>query len=303
MPRRSNTLTTCAPAALAGRKAMDCALSSVSFRASGVLRSGFGAPARTATPKPTRAMSVVGPGAKRAFAAASANTSRGVTPRSNGAPDVASLIKSGVAPYWTATLYPLALSNCGMSSFSGPAMPPPARALSSAPCELAIGDRTSAAAIVAAMNEELLMVPPNVLRWAGKAWMPGPSPGHNAEGAVRKRYEWRATLQRLVALLHQRCVLRRVRRLGVECRGVRGLDLVGIDIDLLAHGVELVGHLLHAQRHLLVVAEARRVVPHVLRDLHRAELRTAHRAEVRDLVRLLGQGLVVVCPRSVGIEP
>ena len=38
---------------------------------------------------------------------------------------------------------------------------------------------------------------------------------------------------------------------------------------------------------------SRSVLAHVLRDLHRAEVRAAHRAEVSDLGRILGQGFVV----------
>src|SRR5512134_597061 len=45
------------------------------------------------------------------------------------------------------------------------------------------------------------------------------------------------------------------------------------------------------------------VVTHVLRDLHRAEVRPAHRAKVRRLGAFLGQGFVVELPRGVGIEP
>src|SRR4051812_1010349 len=82
-----------------------------------------------------------------------------------------------------------------------------------------------------------------------------------------------------------------------------------VDVHLAAHRLELLAHLLHAglcgirvERGLLVVAEACRIVAHVLRDLHRAELRTAHRAEVRDLVRFFRQRLVVVLARGVRIE-
>src|ERR1700694_3245789 len=84
--------------------AMDCALSSVCFNASGVLMSGLGAPARTATPRPTRAMSVVGSAANLARAAVSFITSTGTTPRSNGPPLRASLISSGGGPKTKGTL-------------------------------------------------------------------------------------------------------------------------------------------------------------------------------------------------------
>src|SRR5665213_3788175 len=45
-----------------------------------------------------------------------------------------------------------------------------------------------------------------------------------------------------------------------------------------------------------------RIVAHVLRDLHRAEVRSAHRAEVRALGRRGRQRLVVELARGVGIE-
>ena len=72
MPSRSNIRATCAPAALAGSTATDLAASSAAFILSAVPMSGFGAPARTATPKPARAMVTSGPGANVALAAASA---------------------------------------------------------------------------------------------------------------------------------------------------------------------------------------------------------------------------------------
>src|SRR5262249_42850845 len=45
-----------------------------------------------------------------------------------------------------------------------------------------------------------------------------------------------------------------------------------------------------------------RVIAHVLRDLHRAEMRAAHRAEMRELVRILRQRLVVEFLRLFRIE-
>src|SRR5688500_17972994 len=47
----------------------------------------------------------------------------------------------------------------------------------------------------------------------------------------------------------------------------------------------------------------RRIVAHVLRDLHRAEVRPAHRAEVRELGTVLRQRLVVELACLVRIEP
>ena len=71
------------------------------------------------------------------------------------------------------------------------------------------------------------------------------------------------------------------------------------DIDLLAHGVKFVRYLGHSS---LLVIQRRRIIPYILRDLHRAELRAAHGAEVRHLVRFLRQRLVVIFTRGVGIE-
>src|SRR5215831_18652793 len=72
-----------------------------------------------------------------------------------------------------------------------------------------------------------------------------------------------------------------------------------VDIHLAAELPEFLRHLRHP---LLLVIERGGVVAHVLGDLHGAELRPAHGAEMRDLVRLLGQGLVVVLARGVGVE-
>src|SRR5690349_8731602 len=75
-------------------------------------------------------------------------------------------------------------------------------------------------------------------------------------------------------------------------------------IDFGAGGDELGGLLLHAggERRLLVELVLRGVVSHLLRDLHRAEVRAAHRAEVRELGALLRQGLVVVLARDLRVE-
>src|SRR5947209_2339631 len=90
------------------------------------------------------------------------------------------------------------------------------------------------------------------------------------------------------------------------------LHLVGIDIHLLAHGPELLAHRCHPgfglrgrparDRPLVRIIQRRRIIAHVLRDLHRAEFRAAHGAEVRDLVGVLGQRLVVVFARGLGVQ-
>ena len=104
--------------------------------------SGLGAPERTATPRPTRAMLVVGSGRELRLSGGVLQHLPRTTPRSNGPPVVASLISSGVVPKRKTSLWPDVLSNCAASSRNGPVMAPPAKIWSSAACTLAIGDRT-----------------------------------------------------------------------------------------------------------------------------------------------------------------
>src|SRR5438093_12079653 len=76
-------------------------------------------------------------------------------------------------------------------------------------------------------------------------------------------------------------------------------------VDLAAALPELLGLLAQALRErggLLRDAVLGGVVAHVLRDLHRAEVRAAHRAEVRDLRAFGRQGLVVELARRLRIE-
>src|SRR5215212_10964984 len=75
-------------------------------------------------------------------------------------------------------------------------------------------------------------------------------------------------------------------------------------VKLRAGGDELGGLLSHplTQCGLFVDLLLRRVLPHLLRDLHRAEVRAAHRAEVRELGALLRERLVVVLARDLGVE-
>src|SRR3982074_798853 len=104
-------------------------------------------------------MSTVGPGAKRARAAASFITSTGTPPRSKGAPEVASLISSGVPAKRMTSLCPVAPSKRAPSSFRLAVMEPPARTVSSA-ARAAAGGRTIARASMAATSEALSMVVP-----------------------------------------------------------------------------------------------------------------------------------------------
>src|SRR5256712_3230459 len=79
----------------------------------------------------------------------------------------------------------------------------------------------------------------------------------------------------------------------------------GATVDLAAALPELLRLLLeslHERRGLLGDAVAGGVLAHVLRDLHRAEVRPAHRAEVRELRPLRGQGLVVELARRLRVE-
>src|SRR5690348_11136886 len=78
----------------------------------------------------------------------------------------------------------------------------------------------------------------------------------------------------------------------------------GLRVDLRTALHELDGLGVHALAQRVLVGEAllRRVVAHVLRDLHRAEVRPAHRAEVRELRAVLRQRLVVELARLVRIE-
>src|SRR5215471_1416621 len=55
-------------------------------------------------------------------------------------------------------------------------------------------------------------------------------------------------------------------------------------------------------RYQLVDLLLRGIVPHLLGDLHRAEVRTAHRTKVRELGALLRQGFVVVLASQLGIQ-
>src|SRR5579863_5709542 len=100
---------------------------------------------------------MVGPAAKRARAAASFMTSTGTTPRSNGAPEVAALIRLGVESKTIVSLWPVACSKRGLSSFKLTVMEPPARTLSSAACAPAIGDKATAKPSSDAVIEDVSM--------------------------------------------------------------------------------------------------------------------------------------------------
>jgi hypothetical protein len=75
---------------------------------------------------------MVGPGAKRAFAAASLKTSTGTTTASNGVPELIRAMMLGVESKWLTNLWPVAFSNCGAIAFIEAVIEPPTITLSSA---------------------------------------------------------------------------------------------------------------------------------------------------------------------------
>src|SRR6266540_4511706 len=77
------------------------------------------------------------------------------------------------------------------------------------------------------------------------------------------------------------------------------------DVELTAAPLELLRFLPQALRHggrLVADPVGLRVLPHVLGDLHRAEVRAAHGAEVRELGALGGERLVVEAARRLRVE-
>src|SRR5262252_4146220 len=87
-------------------------------------------------------------------------------------------------------------------------------------------------------------------------------------------------------------------------RDAAGDRCLKLPVEVSAALAELVGLLRHPLREGLSLGDSlrRRVVAHVLRDLHRAEVRTAHRAEVRELRALGRQRLVVELAGGLRIE-
>src|SRR6056297_127436 len=81
--------------------------------------------------------------------------------------------------------------------------------------------------------------------------------------------------------------------------------LSGRPVDARVVLAEFDGLLFHSAVNRLVriiEAAAARVVAYLLGNLHRTELGPAHGAEVRDLVRLLGQCLVVILAGALGVQ-
>src|SRR5882762_2058367 len=97
---------------------------------------------------------MVGPGAKRAFAAASLKTSMGTTTTSNGVPAVTRAMMFGVESKWVASLWPVAFSNSGVIAFNDAVIEPPAMTLSSA--ALAIGDMPNTPAVTDTSNSRFI---------------------------------------------------------------------------------------------------------------------------------------------------
>src|SRR5947208_1809295 len=88
------------------------------------------------------------------------------------------------------------------------------------------------------------------------------------------------------------------------------LYLLRIQVEIASHLLELGAHRRHAildgaahrHPHTRGIVQRRRIIPHILCDLHRAEFWAAHRAEVGDLVGFLRQGFVVEAFCGVRIE-
>ena len=75
---------------------------------------------------------------------------------------------------------------------------------------------------------------------------------------------------------------------------------IGIEINLTTKFFEFFGHVFHAffgfdgiEGLFFIIAEAVRIIAHVLGNFHGAEFRAAHRAEMGDFMRVFRQGLVV----------
>src|SRR5687767_616937 len=111
---------------------MDFASSKARFKPSAVEISGFGMPARTITPTPERAISVRVPDATLPPLARSSMTLLGAITTSAAAPASASRCTAGPPANRALTLWPLARSNCGISSSMGGRMPPVLNSLISA---------------------------------------------------------------------------------------------------------------------------------------------------------------------------
>src|SRR6476659_10378356 len=84
-------------------------------------------------------------------------------------------------------------------------------------------------------------------------------------------------------------------------RSRRDSDLA-VDLGALLH--EFLRFLLHAALERLSLGESllRRILAHVLRDLHRAEMRPTHRTEMRKLRTFLWQRLIMKFSSLVGIK-
>src|SRR5262249_4093045 len=110
----------------------------------------------------------------------------------------------------------------------------------------------------------------------------------------------------LQASLESRCGLHPLENDGLPASpSSDGFGFSGDEVDLAAGALELFGFFAEALGDgggLVGGADLGGVVPHVLGDLHGAEVRAAHRAEVGDLGPRRGQGLVVELARRLGIE-
>src|SRR6185503_15642337 len=83
---------------------------------------------------------------------------------------------------------------------------------------------------------------------------------------------------------------------------LHGALRLAVDLPALLDEFHRLGLHAFAQRGLVAEAVLLRIVAHILRDLHGAEVRPAHRAEVRELGTVLRQRFIVKLARLVRIE-
>src|SRR5437660_5533209 len=106
----------------------------------------------------------MGPGAKRALAAASLKTSTGTTTTSNGVPEFTRAMMLGVESKWIDSLWPEAFSNGAARAFMDAVIDPPAITLSSAAWSEAAGVmiNTADSRIATDFSDDLLIT---LSRW------------------------------------------------------------------------------------------------------------------------------------------
>src|SRR5580704_6843517 len=116
MPSFANMALSAAAVGVWSTKPIDFALSIACLKASTVLRSGFAAPLRMATPMPARAMAMRGTSATLPAVASSSSAALVSSTASNASPPSIRAFSCADVPSVTTSLFPVAFSNCGPSS-------------------------------------------------------------------------------------------------------------------------------------------------------------------------------------------